>query len=75
MTQCCFKTHREDPRTFPKIDAVLQPNCCIGIRHKYPTNIAMLRDCLVLYPTQKSIEIHVSLSLANIINAHVYYIY
>ena len=23
MTQCCYKTHREDPQNFPKIDAVL----------------------------------------------------
>ena len=22
MAQCCYKTHREDPQTFPKIDAV-----------------------------------------------------
>ena len=22
MTQGCYKTHREDPQTFPKIDAV-----------------------------------------------------
>ena len=22
MTQCCYKTHREDPRNFPKIGAV-----------------------------------------------------
>ena len=22
MIQCCYKTHREDPQSFPKIDAI-----------------------------------------------------
>ena len=43
MTQCCYNTHRGvDHQTFPKIDAVSNPNCCVGIQKEYPANIPML---------------------------------
>ena len=40
MTQCCYKTHREDSRNFPKIDAVatsqLLRGNTKGISNQYP---------------------------------------
>ena len=40
MTQCCYKTHREDPQTFPKIDAISPSQLLRGntkeILNQYP---------------------------------------
>ena len=40
MAQCCYKTHREDPQTFPKTDAVSASQLLLGntkgISNQYP---------------------------------------
>ena len=47
MTQCCYKTNREDPRTFPKSMPYQHPNCCVWIRKEHPNNIPMLREYII----------------------------
>ena len=42
MTQCCYKTHRKDPRNCPKIDAVATSQLLRGntkrISNRYPND-------------------------------------
>ena len=43
MTKSCYKTHREDPRNFPKIDAVATSQLLRGntkrISNQYPNKV------------------------------------
>ena len=57
MTQCCYKTHREDLKTFPKIDAVstsqLLRGNTKGISNQYP-NATRVSILYILYTKRKN---------------------
>ena len=46
MTQCCYKTHREDPRNFPKIDAVATFQLLRGNTKEISNQYPNARGCL-----------------------------
>ena len=50
MAQCCYKTHREDPQTFPKIDAVSTSQYLFenteGISKQCPNGTREFRTCI-----------------------------
>ena len=54
MTQYCYKTHREDPQTFPKIDAVATSQLLRwntkGRSNKYPMQRGKLSSIKNLAP-------------------------